>query len=57
MPADEQGDEDLLEHVLLADDDFVHLGQNAVAHRLKACDAFFEFRRVESGFNSRHCHR
>ena len=57
MAAHEQGDENLLEHVLLAHDDLVHLGQNVVAHHVKAFDAFFEFRRVERRFNSLHCHR
>ena len=43
MAADEQRDQNLIEHFFLADDHLADLTQDAVAHRLKAIDAFFQF--------------
>ena len=57
VAADEQRDEDLLEHVLLADDDLVHLREDVVSHRVKVFDALFQFGGVERGFSSRCSHR
>ena len=46
MAADEQRDQNLVEHFLLSDDDLADLGENVVAHRLKAFDALLQFRGI-----------
>jgi hypothetical protein len=39
MPADKQRGEDLIEHILLADDDLPHLGKDAFAYSVEPFDA------------------
>ena len=39
MPTDKQRSEDLIEHLILADDDLAHLGKDAVADRIEPFDA------------------
>ena len=56
MAADEERDENLIEHFLLADDHLADLAENAVAHRMKAVDAFLQFHGVQIHF-SRSSHR
>ena len=46
MAADEEGDEHLVEHFLLADDDLAYLLQDLLAHRVKALDALLQQGRV-----------
>ena len=43
MAADEQRDQNLIQHFLLSDDHLADLGEDVVAHRLKAFDALFQF--------------
>jgi hypothetical protein len=54
VAADEERGEDLVDDLLLADDDLANLAENAVAHGVKAVDAFLEFRGVEIHFSSSH---
>ena len=51
MAADEQRDQNLVEHLLLADDDLADLSENVVAHGLKAFDALLQFRGVQIQFS------
>jgi hypothetical protein len=48
MASDKKCDEDLVEDFLLADDHLPYLGQNAVAHRLKASDAIQQYLRIKT---------
>ncbi len=43
MAADEQRDENLVEHFLLADDHLADLSEDAVAHGVKPVDALLQF--------------
>ena len=54
MAADEERDENLIDHLLLADDDLADLVENAVAHSMEAVDAFLQFRGVQIHFSSSH---
>ena len=56
VAADEERDQDLVEHFVLPDDDLAHLREDAVAHRVKALDALLEFSGVQVDF-SRSGHR
>ncbi len=51
VAADEERDQDLVEHLLLADDDLAHLREDAVAHGVKALDALLQFRGVLIDFS------
>ncbi len=51
MAADEQRDENLVEHFFLPDDHLADLGEDAVAHRLKAFDALLQFRGIQIDFS------
>ena len=42
MPTDKQRGEDLIEHILLADDDLAHLGKDAFADRMEPFDAMLQ---------------
>ena len=42
VAADKDGDQDLVEHFFLADDDFAHLLQDRFAHRVETLDALLE---------------
>ena len=46
MAADEERNENLVEHFFLADDHLADLAENVVAHGLKAFNAFFQFRGI-----------
>ena len=42
MAADKQRGQNLVQHLLLADDYLAHLGENAITHRIKAFDALLQ---------------
>ena len=51
VAADEQRDEDLVEHFFLPDDHLADLREDAVAHRMEAIDALLQLRGVEIDFS------
>ena len=50
-------DETVSNDFVLSDDDFVHLRQDAVAHRMEALDALLQFRGIERGVGGLGGHR
>ncbi len=52
MAADKQRDQNLVQHILLAHDHLAHLGQNSVAHRVKAFDALLQLSCVRIQFGN-----
>ena len=54
MAADEQGGEDLIEHLVLADDDLPHLGEDAVADGMEPFDALLQLGCVLAKFRDRY---
>ena len=53
MPADKERGKDLVEHLLLADDDLAHLGENAITDRIKPFDALLQLGCVLAKFRDR----
>ena len=55
MAADKNGDQDLVEHFFLPDDDLVHLVEDLLAHRMEALHALLQQRcfLVQSGKSHR----
>ncbi len=43
MATNKQRDQNLIEHIFLPDDYLANLAKDAVAHRMKAFDAFLQF--------------
>jgi hypothetical protein len=47
MPSDEQGNENLVQHFVLADDDLANLLEDAVTQEVKAFHALLQISRIQ----------